>query len=145
VKPRVQPRAGFTLIELLMVVVVVGILAGVAMPNLMEAVYRADASRVASDARTVNLAVRTYIEDTGSLPEGAGWGKVPPQLQSYLPEAMPFSYRSLQYRVVVQKQKGTVRLEAKYPKNDPIGLALQGFRGASVTWTKSKTTFWYEG
>jgi prepilin-type N-terminal cleavage/methylation domain-containing protein len=51
---------GFTLVELMVVIVVVGILAAMAIPNLMNMKDRARESDVQSNAHTVQLAVESY-------------------------------------------------------------------------------------
>nr|MEE4269278.1 type II secretion system protein [Candidatus Krumholzibacteria bacterium] len=57
---------GFTLIELMVVVLVIGILAGMALPNLLNMKDRARESEVQSNAHTVQLAVESY----GAINEG---------------------------------------------------------------------------
>lgn len=139
-----QRRAGFTIIELLVVFVVLGILAGIAVPKVRTATSKAEAARVVSDARSVALAVEGYRHDQDELPGSAGWGVTPPELVSYLPTGMVFSYKDLDYRLVTQAKQGESYLEVRYSKKDLIGMALQRFAGADVTWTKTKTTFWFE-
>lgn len=137
-------RNGFTFIELLIVLLMIGILAGLALPNLRDTVYRADAAKIVGDARAVELAVRSYTADKGGYPSGAGWGTVPPDLVPYLPSNMPFTYKGLDYRLVTQVSAPNVRLEVQYPAGDGAGLALQQFAGPNVTWTATRTTFWFQ-
>ncbi len=136
-------KRGFTLLEMLVVIVVLGILAGFAVPKVRSATSKADAARVVSDARSINVAVQGYRHDLDALPAGAGWGVTPPQLSAYLPTGMAFTYKSLEYRLVTQARQGNTYLEVRYPNRDLIGAALQRFVGPDVTWTRTKTTFWF--
>lgn len=135
-------RGGFSLIEMALVAVVLGILAGVSLPSLTRAIHRADAARIMTDVRNVEMAVQAHLEDTGRLPRTGRWGQVPADLVPYLPESITFQYKHLQYRLVVNRRRGRVRLQVRYPRNDAIGEALKRFRRAGeVSWTRRRTTF----
>ncbi len=58
----------FTLIELLVVVAVIAILAGIALPNFLEAQARAKVSRTQADLRTIATALETYRIDHNQYP-----------------------------------------------------------------------------
>lgn len=136
---------GFSLVELLLIMVLIAILAGVAVPSLRKAIDQADAAKIMTDVRNVTMAVRSYMEvNNGAIPAGAAWGVVPPSLRPYLPDGMDFTYKSTTFRVVVQVARGTVRFQVRYPRNDPVGVALKRFVGADVTWTRTQTTFWLQ-
>ena len=90
---------GFTLIELLIVVAIIGIIAAIAIPNLLNAIQRGKQKRTMSDMRSVGTAVESYQVDNGvppnvassadiqvlaatvtptfikQLPKGDGWGR----------------------------------------------------------------------
>lgn len=142
-KDRRAQRGGFTIVELLIVMLMISTLAGIAWPNFRSTVFKASAAKVVTDARAIELAVRNYAEDQDANPPGDNWGVVPPPLAPYLRENMPFTYRGLEYRLVTQVSPPSVRLEVQYPADDGTGLALQRFVGPNVTWTATRTTFWY--
>ena len=65
---RRSPSAGFTLIELLIVVVVIGILAAIAVPNFLRAMEKSRVSRMAADLKTFEGAFLDFALTTGDFP-----------------------------------------------------------------------------
>ena len=69
-KTRFQPtrRAGFTLVEIMIVVGIISLLAVLALPGLLRARKRAQASRVKDDLRLIEAAVDQYAIETQRQP-----------------------------------------------------------------------------
>src|ERR1700720_3113296 len=64
-----KKESGFTLIELLIVIAIIGILAAIAIPNLLNAVQRGKQKRTMSDARSMATAIEAYAVDNNLYPD----------------------------------------------------------------------------
>lgn len=58
---------GFTIIELMIVVVIIGILTAIAIPNFMHLTHKAKAASVISNMHTTQVTVELKASDTGSI------------------------------------------------------------------------------
>ena len=62
-------QGGFTLIELLIVVAIIGIIAAIAIPNLLNAIDRGKQKRTMADIRSIGTAVESYSIDNNFYPK----------------------------------------------------------------------------
>lgn len=67
-------QKGFTLIELLIVVAIIGIIAAIAIPNLLNAINRGRQKRTMADIRSIATAVEAYTVDNNFYPRLAAAG-----------------------------------------------------------------------
>ena len=61
-------KKGFTLVELVVVIAILGILAGIAIPRFMDATASARGSKIVADMRTVDSAIMMYYAKVGTAP-----------------------------------------------------------------------------
>ena len=64
-------KKGFTLIELLIVVAIIGIIAAIAIPNLLNAIQRGKQKRTMADMRAIGTAVEAFAVDNNRYPDSA--------------------------------------------------------------------------
>ena len=75
-------RKGFTLIELLIVVAIIGVLAGIAIPNFLTARTKAKVSREFADMRNLGGAIEMSYLDNGSYP--SNYASVASDISEYI-------------------------------------------------------------
>ena len=71
-----RKETGFTLIELLVVVAIIGIIAAIAIPNLLNAIDRSKQKRTMADMRSVGTACEEYSIDNNFYPVQTSQGAV---------------------------------------------------------------------
>jgi general secretion pathway protein G len=67
-EPTINRQRGFTIIELLIVVAIIGIIAVLAIPNLITAIQRSRQSRSVADIRMISEGIEAYQTDHSSYP-----------------------------------------------------------------------------
>ena len=90
-------RHGFTIIELLAVMIVIGLLAGIALLKYIDLRHRARAVQVAADLESVRLAAYGAWYEHNTWPNETGPGQVPADLVPYLPQN--FSFDNPEYKL----------------------------------------------
>ena len=80
-------KKGFTLIELLIVIAIIGIIAAIAIPNLMSALHKGKQKVTMGDLKSIGVAIESYAVDTYFVPN-----VVAGQLSTWLE---PFHIRKL--------------------------------------------------
>ena len=68
-----DPRRGFTLIEVMVVIVILGLIAGFAVPQLARAITQAKITRAVSDFRIIEGAAQRMFGDLGVYPAEGPW------------------------------------------------------------------------
>ena len=64
-------RQGFTLIELLIVIAIIGIVAAIAIPNLLTALQKGKQKATMGDMKSIGNAIESYMTDLYMAPTGA--------------------------------------------------------------------------
>lgn len=75
---------GFTLVELLIVIVIIGILAGSLLLVMGSGTDKANATKIASDLRTIKAAMLMYYADNNNFFEATDLAADPASLDNYL-------------------------------------------------------------
>ena len=66
-----RKEEGFTLIELLIVVAIIGLIAAIAIPNLLNAIDRGKQKRTMADLRSIGTSIEAYAVDNNVYPTAA--------------------------------------------------------------------------
>ena len=82
---------GFTLIELLIVVAIIGIIAAIAIPNLLNAIDRGKQKRTMADLRSIGTAVESYAVDNNVYPVAATAAILQTTVQPIYIKSMPLA------------------------------------------------------
>ena len=87
-------RKGFTLIELLIVIAIIGIVAAIAIPNLLAALQKSKLKATMGDIKSIGTAIESYMTDNLMAP-GSGTINLIADISRYL---VPFYSKQLPSR-----------------------------------------------
>src|SRR6266496_4024960 len=86
---QMRKEKGFTLIELLIVVAIIGIIAAIAIPNLLNAIDRGKQKRTMADMRSIGTAVESYAVDNNVYPPATDANALRNAVQPIYIKSMP--------------------------------------------------------
>ena len=125
--------SGFTLIELLIVVAIIGIIAAIAIPNLLNAIDRSKQKRTMADMRSIGTAVEEYSIDNNFYPVQTTQGDVStvstnlePQYIKVVPTADGWNW-NIQYGSAAGGSAYTVRSLGKDGTKNGVSGQTQDF------------------
>lgn len=138
-------QKGFTLIELLIVVAIIGIIAAIAIPNLLNAINRGRQKRTMADIRSLATAIESYAVDWNFYPTGASVGDLEPFLTpTYIRKLPRNDGWNNELIVTSTRTEYTVQSYAKNNAED-IALGVTTDFNSDIIYANGSFVQWPEG
>ena len=144
---KLRNSKGFTLIELLIVVAIIGIIAAIAIPNLLNAIDRGKQKRTMADMRSIGTAVESYAIDSNFYPTGGTMAAVETDLEPLYIKVLPL-VDGWQGTVDYDSAAGaeyTIESYAKGFANDADAGGATGNFSDDILFVNGQFTQWPEG
>ncbi len=143
-------QKGFTLIELLIVVAIIGIIAAIAIPNLLNAINRGRQKRTMADIRSIGTALEAYSVDFNFYPKVAATqvSQLVTYLQPTFIKVMPTADGWAQLLHVLMDVQGTSYTVYSGGKGGGGQVAAQGPTtdfAAAIVFANGQFYAWPEG
>ena len=84
---------GFILVEIITILLIVGILVNVWLPNYYAIKKKAQAATIIGDFLVIRDATTMYYSDYGRWPQSSQWGRSPAGLGMFMPEGFSWDLR----------------------------------------------------
>ena len=149
-------QKGFTLIELLIVVAIIGIIAAIAIPNLLNAINRGRQKRTMADMRSIGTALESYSVDFNFYPKLSASGTlqassvatyISPTYIKILPlndgwnQALQYlSSAGTGYTIWSQAKGGTAAIESASGATTSFSSAIVFANGQFYAWPEGMQT-----
>ena len=133
------------LLSLMVVMVMISILVGMAMQIYHGFVVRARAADVIGDMNVIKVAVLTYQSDHNGWPSDGDRGRIPPELEEYLPEG--FSFQKEDYVLDYDNWSGRRRSPftvgvTVITRDEPLGFWVLDMLGSNIWSNGSRKYTW---
>ena len=144
---KIRNSKGFTLIELLIVVAIIGIIAAIAIPNLLNAIDRGKQKRTMADMRSIGTAVESYAIDSNIYPVGGTLAAVGPSLTPLYIKVLPMvdGWQSTMDYDSTTGAEYTLQAYAKGAANDGYTGGATGNFSDDIFFVNGQFVQWPEG